>query len=197
MRPLSCAPEYCATAYGRICRRDNGRPLEGFPNGNGYLRVTLSVDGKRRNLFVHHLIAEAFHGPRPDGLQLNHRNGIKTDNRPENLEYVTAKENMQHAIRTGLIVHPGPGGTLAQRRRKREQLKAAKAKAAKIKFRVNGQSELVLALQNLVRSGMSQRKIAEHLSVTQMEVWRGLHGKLSPTSRLWGRESEIRKLAAE
>lgn len=51
---------------------------------------------------VHRLVAEAFIGPRPPGLQINHKNGIKADNRPVNLEYVTASENNLHAFLTGL-----------------------------------------------------------------------------------------------
>lgn len=67
----------------------------------GYPRVSLMVS-KRNRVYktVHVLVAEAFIGPRKHGYQVNHKNGIKTDNRSCNLEYVTCRENVLHSIET-------------------------------------------------------------------------------------------------
>jgi hypothetical protein len=52
---------------------------------------------------VHVLVAEVFLGPRPNGAEINHKNGIKADNHYRNLEYTTQAENFQHALDTGLL----------------------------------------------------------------------------------------------
>ena len=64
-------------------------------------------NGQRVMRSVHRLVAEAFIGPCPEGLEVNHKNGQKQDNRPENLEYVTTAENLSHARTTGLIDNRG------------------------------------------------------------------------------------------
>ena len=69
---------------------------------NGYMSISLQLDGKTRVKSVHRLIAEAF-VPNPDNKPVvNHINGIKTDNRASNLEWVTHSENDLHAYKTGL-----------------------------------------------------------------------------------------------
>ena len=66
------------------------------------LRVELWKDNKHKTYLVARLVAMAFHGIPAKGLTVNHINGIASDNRPENLEWVTMKENHDHAHRTGL-----------------------------------------------------------------------------------------------
>ena len=72
---------------------------------SSYLYVTLTDDvtKRRKNYFVHRLVAETFLSkPDIDYLVVNHKNGIKTDNRVENLEWCTQAENVKHSYRMGL-----------------------------------------------------------------------------------------------
>lgn len=69
----------------------------------GYLYVALKCNGRKANAYVHRMVAEAFIGPHREGFFINHRSGVKTDNRLENLEWVTRSENMLHAIENGLL----------------------------------------------------------------------------------------------
>lgn len=83
-----------------------GNVLKAGPDKNGYPRVFLSRDSRRCTRPVHRLVAEAFIGPRPDGLTINHKDGCKTHNAFTNLEYITNTENQRHARATGLMVSP-------------------------------------------------------------------------------------------
>jgi penicillin-binding protein-related factor A (putative recombinase) len=85
-----------------------GRMVTIGKESQGYCRVSLSKDGNRKMAKLHRLIAQAFL-PNPCGKpHINHKNGIKNDNRIENLEWVTPLENAKHAVRTGLYKAPPP-----------------------------------------------------------------------------------------
>jgi hypothetical protein len=66
---------------------------------NGYCRITLFRDRTKKTFPVHRLVYESFIGPVPEGKQINHKDGNKTNNTPENLEVVTPSENQFHAYR--------------------------------------------------------------------------------------------------
>lgn len=84
-----------------------GRVLKQSLDSWGYKQVSLYKDANKKSYKVHRLIAAAFI-PNPENKPcINHKNGIKTDNRVENLEWCTDKENFNHAIENNLIVNHG------------------------------------------------------------------------------------------
>ena len=71
--------------------------LKLISDGSGYLYVSLSKDGKKKNPKVHRLVAESFI-PNPDNLpQVNHIDEDKSNNRVDNLEWVTSLDNLNHS----------------------------------------------------------------------------------------------------
>lgn len=70
----------------------------------GYPQAHLSKDGVAKDFKVHRLVATTFIGDIPEGFVINHINGIKDDNRVENLEICTQQHNIKEAYRLGLII---------------------------------------------------------------------------------------------
>ena len=108
---------YSVSSLGRVKsedrvvprRRNGARP---FPSKiiaqeevKGYMRVCLCTDGKNFKRSVHVLVLETFVGPRPDGFDACHNNGLRTDNRPENLRWGTKAENQHDRIAHGTSNH--------------------------------------------------------------------------------------------
>ena len=78
---------------------DVPRILATVDNGYGYYIVILYLNSVRKSASVHRLVWTAFNGPIPEGLQINHLNENKADNRLENLSLCTAKENINYGTR--------------------------------------------------------------------------------------------------
>ena len=76
----------------------NGKILKGRLARHGYLRVALYNEDGRRDFSIHRLVAFAFCEMTLFSTEVNHINGIKNDNRADNLEWVTHRENVMHTI---------------------------------------------------------------------------------------------------
>lgn len=135
-------------------RATEPRILSEGKSGKGYTKVVLCIPGqKKKGHLVHWLVAAAFISPRPEGYDINHKNGIKDDNRPENLEYVTRQENIRHKHH---VLGKGRGSNA---------------------WRAKLTEEEVLEIVRLSKGGMTDREIGVKFGVTQHAVWRIVHGR--------------------
>lgn len=97
-------------SLGRIIMRSNGRSqtfhpkvMKPYPSDWGYLKTCLTRDSEyKRHIFIHRIVAIEFI-PNPDNLpEVNHMDGVKTNNVWTNLEWCTNDKNLEHAYVTGL-----------------------------------------------------------------------------------------------
>lgn len=99
---------YKISSFGNIKRvskygKNIDTLLSPYMNEKGYLKVGLSVNGKRKIFKVHRLVAYHFIENKEFLQEVNHKNSIKTDNNVHNLEWCTRKQNMIHASVNNLI----------------------------------------------------------------------------------------------
>jgi hypothetical protein len=105
--PIAESPSYQVSTWGRVRRLVDGVELDvaTWQNKGCYVCVNLELpDGRPVLRYVHRLVAIAFRCHRSsDATQVNHENGLKLDNRAENLDWTTPAGNIAHARDTGLI----------------------------------------------------------------------------------------------
>lgn len=133
-------------------------------HNHGYLFVVLSNGrAKQKRKYIHHLVMEAFVGPRPAEYETNHLDGDKGNNRLGNLEYCTALENHQHASRTRLAAFGDRNGS----RKFPERLPRGQANwMTKLK------DEEVSEIKHLLKTGVPQAKIGQRFDIAQSVVCR-------------------------
>lgn len=90
-------PKYEISNLGNVRNKITGT-VRKQTNRNGYRKIRIN----NKDVNIHKLVAEAFLDGYHEGLEINHKDGNKANNRADNLEWVTKKENILHAYRTGL-----------------------------------------------------------------------------------------------
>ena len=103
---------YEASSEGRVrtlnprARKRRDASPEGviysWVNKGGYKVVALYKDGQRKTPRVNQLVARAFHGEPPGGLEVRHLNDVKLDNRASNLSWGSRSENMRDRVANGI-----------------------------------------------------------------------------------------------
>lgn len=94
--------KYLISQDGFVLNEKTGRKLKAQNNGNGYLKVTLTIKGVQIQKYIHRLVAELYIDNPKYKKQVNHKDGDKKNNNVNNLEWVTNSENQIHAHITGL-----------------------------------------------------------------------------------------------
>lgn len=133
-----------------------GRVLKPNLGVRGYYTVNLTKENKKKNVAIHRLVAEHFMDPPNDKekTDINHINGIKTDNRIKNLEWISRGENVRHAYKIGLHDQ-------ANKTRRLRML----CKSNKISYEIAGEIRFMYE-----SSGLSQKQIGEIYNVSQVLV---------------------------
>jgi len=112
-------------------------------DNKGYLRTALMKDGKLKTVKVHRIIAQTFLLIINDKNQVNHINGVKTDNSLTNLEWCNNTENQNHAIKIGLV----------------------KQKSGDLHHKTKHSDELILKIYNEYKNGTSKRSLSKKYNV--------------------------------
>ncbi len=119
---------------GNYVQGNTWHPLRGGKDKDGYRKVILCQRGRRRYVRVAVLVAEAFLGPRPVGMNVAHNNGVNTDDRYWNLRWATQKDNINDKKKHGThqVGERHPHAKLTQA----SVLEIRRMRAAGVKLRV-------------------------------------------------------------
>lgn len=145
MKEIPNYPGYTACENGVIFGRRFSKPLKPGIGVSGYYHVTLCNSTNQKQFMVHRIIAELF--VPGQGEQVNHKSGIKTDNRASNLEWFSRSHNQKHAADIGLK----PSGEDSH-------------------LCIKLCDKDVLEIRKLLADGLSQRRIAARFNIGQPTV---------------------------
>ncbi len=99
---INTLKEYGIDKNGNVINFRNGKVLKSSIDRYGYLKIQLSVNGKKFYKTIHRLVAETYIENTENKKTVNHKDGVKMNNSSNNLEWATVKENTDHAYDSGL-----------------------------------------------------------------------------------------------
>ena len=110
-RVIGYERHYEVSEHGEVRRVGSGRGAKcgrlistKRKSAKGYRVAELCVNDVKHRMFLHRIVCQAFHGQPPTASHVvNHIDGVKANCNASNLEWVTAKENAEHAARIGLL----------------------------------------------------------------------------------------------
>jgi hypothetical protein len=149
---------YAVDRQGNVWRigAPRGRPLKPVLV-EGYCRVVLSKGGVKKRFFVHQLMLRTYVGPKPEGTEPRHRNGVRTDNRLRNLAYGTHQENIDDRKRHGNWKQFGE--TAYQAKLTNEQVREIKQLASLSGVELSRLFNVSQAIISHIRSGKNWKSI--------------------------------------
>lgn len=89
--------------YPTYSKSTPAKVIQSANNGKGYRYVTIQIQRKRKNYYVHRLVCAAFHVNPSNLPEVNHKDGDKTNNKASNLEWSSLQSNRDHARENNLI----------------------------------------------------------------------------------------------
>lgn len=155
-KPVKDFEEMYEVSYlGQIRNILSGKILRGNKGIQGYIKIVLYKDGKGKGIYAHRIIAQVWVSNPYNKPHINHKNGIKDDNRYVNLEWCTQQENNQHAKEMKLY----------------KPLLGSQHGQAKLT------EEIVLEIRKKSKEGITGKSLAEFYSVDPMTINRVLNRK--------------------
>ena len=153
-------PKYGVSKNGKVYSFDYNhsgkcKEIHQYKDKDGYFYVYLMVDGKRYKRLVHRMILSSFISNPENKPQVNHINGIRNDNRLENLEWVTAKDNALHSYRSN-----GRKQTIKQRKLASDRFTGINNPKSKINF------EIVCEIRKDRKLGMFLKDISKKYNIS-------------------------------
>ena len=168
--------KYLISSYGNIKTRyhkirnnkgqfetivsDSWHVVKQFNHSCGYLVFNMQKNGSAKMVYSHRVVASVFIPKESNSLIVNHKNGVKNDNRVSNLEWVTHSENHKHAFRTGI------------RKPSKTQIESAKARCGENNATSKLKRKDVVNIKHLFSDkNLSNKEIGDMFGVSRSTIY--------------------------